>query len=205
MVESQLASRDIKNDRILHAFLKVPRHLFVNEPNIKQAYDDNPLPIGCNQTISQPYMVAFMLEQLDLHSNYKVLEIGTGSGYQTALLSELSNEVYTIDRMPELVQTAKKRLEQLGYQPVHYKTGDGTLGWKEFAPFDRIIVSAGSPKVPNKLIDQLSTNNGILLCPVGNEFSQTLIRIIKRGDHIEQDNLGSCVFVKLVGAEGWET
>ncbi|MEK7309822.1 MAG: hypothetical protein AAB038_03310, partial [Planctomycetota bacterium] len=147
-------------------------------------------------------------------------------------LAELSNDVYTIDRLPELAQTAQKRLEGLGYRSVHYtgllesqrdelqpsivssnslplkllhyKTGDGTLGWEEFAPYDRIIVSAGSPSVPNKLVEQLNVNNGILLCPVGNEFSQDLIRIIKRFDHIEQDNLGSCVFVKLIGADGWK-
>jgi protein-L-isoaspartate(D-aspartate) O-methyltransferase len=204
MVEIQLAGRGIKDERVINAFLKIPRHLFVDEPNIKQAYEDNPLPIGCNQTISQPYMVAFMIEQLNLHNNHNVLEIGTGSGYQTALLAELSREVYTVDRMPELAQTAQKRLELLGYRSIHYKTGDGTLGWEEFAPFDRIIISAGSPRVPNELIKQLSANNGILLCPVGNKFSQDLIRVIKRNDHIEQNNLGSCVFVKLVGAEGWK-
>jgi len=230
MVEGQLASRGIKDERVIQAFLKVQRHLFVDESNVKQAYEDNPLPIGCNQTISQPYMVAFMLEQLDLHSNHKVLEIGTGSGYQTALLAELSREVYpvrktpeqghtndainntagglsngvyTIDRMPELAQTAQKRLARLGYRSIHYKSGDGTLGWEEFAPYDRIIVSAGSPRVPPKLVEQLSANNGILLCPVGNEFSQDLIRVIKRLDRIDQDNLGACVFVKLVGKEGW--
>ena len=203
MVETQLSNRGIKDKRIINAFLKIPRHLFAGEPNIKQAYEDNPLPIGYNQTISQPYMVAFMLEQLDLHSNYKVLEIGTGSGYQTALLAELSNQVYTMDRLPELAQTAQKRLELLGYRSIHYQTGDGTLGWEEFAPFDRIIVSAGSPRIPNKLIEQLSADSGILLCPVGNEFSQDLIRVIKRADHVEQDKLGSCVFVKLVGSEGW--
>ena len=201
MVESQLASRNISDSRVIQAFLKIPRHLFVNESDINQAYEDNPLPIGCSQTISQPYMVAFMLEQLDLHSNNKVLEIGTGSGYQTALLAELSGEVYTMDRMPELTQNAQKQLE---YKSIHYKTGDGTQGWKESAPFDRIIVSAGSPRIPSKLIEQLSNHNGILLCPAGNEFSQDLIRITKSSGHIKQDNLGSCVFVKLVGAEGWE-
>ena len=204
MVETQLAGRGIKDNRVIRAFLKVPRHLFVDGPNIQQAYEDNPLPIGCNQTISQPYMVAFMLEQLDVHSNYKVLEIGSGSGYQTALLAELSNDVYTIDRLPELAKASEKRLARLGYSAIHYKTGDGTLGWDEFAPYDRIIVSAGSPSVPNKLVEQLNVNNGILLCPVGNELSQDLIRVIKRFDHIEQDNLGSCVFVKLIGADGWK-
>jgi len=204
MVEAQLAGRGIKDERVIRAFLKIPRHLFVDEHLSKQAYEDNPLPIGCNQTISQPYMVAFMLEHLDLHSNHKVLEIGTGSGYQTALLAELSSDVYTIDRLPELTESAKKRLEKSGYHSIHYNSGDGSLGWKEFAPYDRIIVSAGSPQIPNKLVEQLSNDNGILLCPVGNEFSQDLIQIIKRNNRIEKNNLGSCVFVKLVGEEGWK-
>lgn len=204
MVESQLASRDIKDERVIHAFLKIPRHLFVDEKLSKQAYEDNPLPIGCNQTISQPYMVAFMLEHLDLHNGHRVLEIGTGSGYQTALLAELSRNIYTVDRLPELTESARKRLEQLGYHSIHYKTGDGSLGWDEFAPYDRIIVSAGSPQLPNKLIDQLTPDNGILLCPVGNEFSQDLIQIIKRHNSIEKNNFGSCVFVKLLGKDGWK-
>jgi len=133
-----------------------------------------------------------------------VLVVDDGSRDQTALLAELSNEIYTMDRLSDLAQTAQKRLELLGYHSIHYKTGDGTMGWEEFAPYDRIIVSAGSPQIPNKLIEQLSADNGILLCPVGNELSQDLIRVIKRYGHVEQDNLGSCVFVKLVGAEGWK-
>lgn len=204
MVEAQLVSRGIRDERVISAFLKVPRHLFVDERLAKQAYDDNPLPIGGNQTISQPYMVAFMLEHLCLQSNHKVLEIGTGSGYQTALLAELSDNVYTIDRLPELTASARKRLGKLGYHSIRYKTGDGTLGWAESALYERIIISAGSPRLPDKLIEQLSANGGILLCPVGNEFSQDLIQVIKRNNRIEKNNLGSCVFVKLVGEEGWK-
>ncbi|MEW6027359.1 MAG: protein-L-isoaspartate(D-aspartate) O-methyltransferase [Planctomycetota bacterium] len=204
MVEAQLVNRGITDERVIGAFLKVPRHLFVDEHLTKQAYDDNPLPIAGNQTISQPYMVALMLEHLHLQSNHKVLEIGTGSGYQTALLTELCREVYTIDRLAELTAIARKRLGKLGYHSINYKTGDGTLGWPENAPYERIIISAGSPRVPDKLIEQLSNDNGILLCPVGNEFSQDLIQVIKRNGRIEKNNLGSCVFVKLVGEEGWK-
>jgi len=211
MVETQIISRGIKDQRLIQAFLKVPRHFFVENSLKLQAYDDNPLPIGFNQTISQPYMVAVMLEYLNIKSSHKVLEIGTGSGYQTALLAELAKEIYTIERLPSLSQLAQERLKQLGYNSpdneqlgsVHYKIGDGTLGWHEFVPYDRIIISAAAPDIPQGLIKQL-TDNGIMLCPVGNEYYQDLIQIIKHGDKTEKNNLGSCVFVKLIGKEGWE-
>ncbi|MFH1231269.1 MAG: protein-L-isoaspartate O-methyltransferase [Planctomycetota bacterium] len=221
MVETQIIARGIKDQRVIQAFLKVPRHFFVENSLKLQAYDDNPLPIGFNQTISQPYMVAFMLEHLNLNETHKVLEIGTGSGYQTALLAELSKEVYTIERLPQLSQLAQERLKQLGYNSsgneqfasppdrpsvraeVYYKIDDGTLGWHEFAPYDRIIISAAAPNVPQGIIKQL-TDDGIMLCPVGSEYYQDLIQITKHGEKTDENNLGSCVFVKLVGKEGWK-
>lgn len=211
MVETQIVTRGIKDQRVIHTFLKVPRHFFVENSLKLQAYDDHPLPIGFNQTISQPYMVAFMLEHLNIKSSHKILEIGTGSGYQTSLLAELAKEVYTIERLPQLSELAQERLKQLGYNfpsngqfaSVYYKIDDGTLGWHEFAPYDRIIISAAAPNIPQSLIEQLA-DNGIMLCPVGNEYYQDLIRITKHGDKTEKNNLGSCVFVKLVGKEGWK-
>jgi protein-L-isoaspartate(D-aspartate) O-methyltransferase len=211
MVETQIIARGIKDQKVIQAFLKVPRHFFVENSLINQAYDDTPLPIGFNQTISQPYMVAFMLEHLNLKDNHKVLEIGTGSGYQTALLAELVKEIYTIERIAELSQLAQIRLKQLGYHSVrttrlvsiYYKINDGTLGWNEFAYYDRIIISAAAPNTLQSLIKQLA-DNGIMLCPVGNEYYQDLIQIIKHGEKIEENNLGSCVFVKLIGKEGWK-
>jgi protein-L-isoaspartate(D-aspartate) O-methyltransferase len=211
MVEAQIISRGIKDRSVIQAFLKIPRHFFVEDSLKPRAYDDNPLPIGLDQTISQPYMVAFMLEHLDVKNSHKVLEIGTGSGYQTALLAELAREVYTIERLSHLSQIAQETLKQLGYNTsgsaqlahVYYKIDDGTLGWPEFAPYDRIIISAAAPDIPHILVKQLA-DNGIMLCPVGNEYYQELIRITKSGAQIEKDNLGPCVFVKLVGKEGWK-
>jgi protein-L-isoaspartate(D-aspartate) O-methyltransferase len=204
MVQTQIVSRGVKDQRVIQAFLKIPRHLFVGEELVNQAYDDNPLPIGLGQTISQPYMVAYMLEHLKIESHHKVLEIGTGSGYQTALLCELSKEVYTVERLSQLSLEAKERLTRLGYSSIRYKREDGTLGWDEFAPYERIIISASSPQTPPTLIKQLSDDNGILLCPEGNEYFQEVVRTIKSHGRIQKDNLGSCVFVKLLGKEGWE-
>ncbi|MDI6788859.1 MAG: protein-L-isoaspartate(D-aspartate) O-methyltransferase [Planctomycetota bacterium] len=204
MVETQLKARGIKNQQIIQAFLKIPRHLFVDDHLISQAYDDNPLPIGFKQTISQPYMVAFMLENLNLKANHKILEIGTGSGYQTALLAELCKEVYTVEKIDGLLESAQKMLKQLGLDSIHYRIGDGSLGWADFAPYDRIIVSAGSPQVPPTLIKQLNSDDGILICPVGNEYHQELIQVVKYQSKVKMHNLGSCVFVRLVGEEGWK-
>ncbi|NPB09866.1 MAG: protein-L-isoaspartate(D-aspartate) O-methyltransferase [Thermodesulfobacteria bacterium] len=203
MVQTQIAARGIRDPRVLAAMRKIPRHLFVDEALKDQAYGDYPLPIGEGQTISQPYIVALMTEALELKGPEKVLEIGTGSGYQTALLAELADEVYSIERYPSLAHRAKRLLEKLGYRNVHIKVGDGTKGWPEAAPFDAIIVTAAGPKIPEPLIEQLK-DGGRLVMPVGDEWSQYLIKITKKGDKLFKENLGAVRFVKLVGEHGFQ-
>ncbi len=203
MVETQLIPRGIKDQRVLKAMLKVPRHLFVDEPIQHKAYDDMALPIGDGQTISQPYMVAVMTELLELKGNERVLEVGTGSGYQAAILAELVAEVYSIERMEGLALRARERLGKLGYDNVHIITGDGTAGLPEKAPFDRIIITAGTPQVPAPLKEQLA-DNGILVAPVGARFSQQLIILRKRKGKITEEYHTPCVFVPLVGEYGWK-
>ncbi len=197
--------RGIKDERVLNAMLKVPRHLFVPADLVDRAYDDSPLPIGKGQTISQPYIVALMTEALGLDENSKVLEIGTGSGYQAAILAEIAKEVYTVERIPELAERAQKILRALGYNNVYFKIGDGTEGWPEFAPYDAIIVTAASPKVPEPLIEQLKVG-GVLVIPVGSELTQELLKITKLSEDGETkvESLGGCVFVKLKGKYGWQ-
>jgi len=203
MVETQIKARGIKDERVLKAMLKVPRHLFVDEALRDQAYGDFPLPIGEGQTISQPYIVALMTEALELKGNERVLEIGTGSGYQTAILAELVLWVYTIERFPTLLERAKKVLKELGYKNISFKLDDGTLGWKEASPFDAIIVTAASPDIPPPLVEQL-TEGGRIVIPVGDEFSQTLIKGVKRGGKLNTKALEPVRFVKLVGAYGFK-
>ncbi|MFZ8832486.1 MAG: protein-L-isoaspartate(D-aspartate) O-methyltransferase [Thermodesulfobacteriaceae bacterium] len=203
MVETQIKARGIKDERVLKAMLKVPRHLFVDEALRDQAYGDFPLPIGEGQTISQPYIVALMTEALELKGNERVLEIGTGSGYQTAILAELVLWVYTIERFPTLLERAKKVLKELGYKNISFKLDDGTLGWKEASPFDAIIVTAASPDIPPPLVEQL-TEGGRIVIPVGDEFSQTLIKGVKRGGKLHTKALEPVRFVKLVGAYGFK-
>lgn len=203
MVETQIKARGISDERVLQAMLKVPRHLFVDEALRDQAYGDFPLPIGEGQTISQPYIVALMTEALELKGNERVLEVGTGSGYQTAILAELSLWVYTIEKYPTLLERAKKTLLNLGYKNISFKLGDGSLGWKEVAPFDAIIVTAAAPKIPPPLIDQL-LEGGRIVIPVGDAFSQMLIKGIKRGGKLYTQSLEPVRFVKLVGAYGFE-
>jgi protein-L-isoaspartate(D-aspartate) O-methyltransferase len=196
--------REIKDQRVLDAMLKVPRHLFVGETNRMSAYEDHPLSIGEGQTISQPYIVALMTEVLKLTGSETVLEIGTGSGYQTAILAELAARVYSIERIPSLTGRARKALDSQGYKNVLVKLSDGTLGWKEYAPYDRILVTAGAPSVPEPLVDQLAPG-GILVIPVGSNTLQELVRVTKGEDgSIKEDRMGSCVFVRLVGKHGWE-
>ena len=173
MVERQLASRGITNSRVLSAFLKIPRHLFVPDFFKNWAYEDHPIEIGHNQTISQPYIVAFMLEQLELKKGDRVLEIGTGSGYLTALLSELAGQVYSVEIIPELHETARKQLKSLGYPNVNLKLGDGRKGWAEYAPFDKIILSAAADEIPKALIEQLN-EHGFLISPLG-KSDQSLV------------------------------
>ncbi|HOK79558.1 MAG TPA: protein-L-isoaspartate(D-aspartate) O-methyltransferase [bacterium] len=202
MVEHQIRARGIRNERVLSAFLKVPREQFVLEQFRSSAYDDCPLPIDYGQTISQPYMVAIMTELAEPEKNDRVLEIGTGSGYQTAILCELGCNVFSIERIPELAERAKKTLAKLGYQ-AHIIVGDGTLGLKEFAPYKIIIVTAGAPDIPKSLIEQLD-EGGRIIIPVGTLYSQDLIRVIKKKGKLIKENHGGCQFVPLKGKEGWE-
>ncbi len=202
MVDAQLIQRGIQDKRVLSAFRKVPRHRFVPDNLWGLAYDDHPLPIGYGQTISQPYMVALMTELLKLKGNEKVLEIGTGSGYQTAILAGLSAQVYSIDRVDELAKSAEKLVTDLGYTNIKVKSGDGTLGWQEYSPYDGIIVTAGAPSVPVPLLEQLS-DGGRLIIPVGSGFSQMLKSITKKDGRTEETDECPCVFVPLIGKYGW--
>jgi len=203
MVDTQIQTRGVRDQRVLDAMRKVPRHLFVSEALQDQAYGDFPLPIGEGQTISQPYIVAEMTQALELTKDDRVLEIGTGSGYQTAILAELAYRVYTIERVRPLFISVRKRLDELKYHNVVAKCSDGTLGWPEESPFEAIIVTAGAPKVPDAYVEQL-TMGGRLVIPVGNRFSQTLLKIVRHEDGIHQVDLGGCRFVKLVGNHGWQ-
>ena len=203
MVEEQIVSRGIKDAKLIAAMKKIPRHLFVEEALQSQAYSDHPLPIGEKQTISQPYMVALMTEALLLSGKEKVLEIGTGSGYQTAILAELSEKVFSVERIRSLAIRARKLLYELGYFNVEIKIFDGTFGWTEESPFDAIMVTAGSPDIPQPLIDQLSIG-GRLVIPVGDALVQDLFRVTKTDEGVKKDDLGGCRFVKLIGKYGWE-
>jgi protein-L-isoaspartate(D-aspartate) O-methyltransferase len=203
MVSTQIRARGIRDPRVLEAMTNVPRHLFVGEALQDQAYGDFPLPIGEGQTISQPYIVAEMTQALELTKDDRVLEIGTGSGYQTAILAELAYRVYTIERIRTLFINVRKRLDELKYHNVVAKCFDGTLGWPEESPFEAIIVTAGAPKVPDAFVEQLSMG-GRLIIPVGDRFSQKLLKIVKQEDGIRQVDLGGCRFVKLVGNHGWK-
>jgi len=202
MVSGQLLSRGIADERVLEAMRKVPRHLFVPEDEQDSAYGDYPLPVGHHQTISQPYIVAYMTEALELKGREKVLEIGTGSGYQTAVLAELAQEVFTIERIEGLLTDAKEKLMRLGYQNIRFRVGDGTLGWVEHAPYDGIIVTAAGPEVPKPLVEQLS-EGGRLVIPVGRRFSQRLVRIRKETYSYREEPLMDVRFVDLVGLYGW--
>ncbi len=202
MVKTQLIPRGIKGERVLDAMRKVPRHLFVDDFIQHKAYDDMAIPIGDGQTISQPYMVAIMTELLELKGNEKVLEIGTGSGYQTAILAELAREVYTLERFSSLADRAKERFISLGYTNIKIRVGDGTLGLPEAAPFDRILITAGTPKIPAPHVEQLS-EGGIIVAPVGDRFSQILIKAKKENGEITEEYHTPCVFVPLVGKYGW--
>ena len=203
MVESQIVARGINDRRLIDTMLKVPRHIFVEEAMASQAYSDTPLPIGEKQTISQPYMVALMTEMLQLKGTDRVLEIGTGSGYQTAILAQLADRVYTIERIRPLALKARKALDSLGLLNINLRIEDGTCGWESEAPFDAIMVTAGAPDVPGHLIDQLSIG-GRLVIPVGNQWEQVLVRVIKGADGtIIREESTNCRFVKLIGKFGW--
>jgi protein-L-isoaspartate(D-aspartate) O-methyltransferase len=203
MVDGQLRGRGLRDELLLAAFERVERHRFIPEAELAFAYEDSPLPIGEGQTISQPFMVALMTEALELTGGERVLEIGTGSGYQAALLAELGCVVHTVERNPILAARAAKRLEELGFEGVRVHEGDGTLGLAEFAPFQAIIVTAGGPRVPPTLREQLDPDGGRLAMPVGGRGMQELLLVIRAGEEFETRDLGGCRFVPLVGEEGW--
>ena len=204
MVEEQLARRGITDARVLDAMRRVPRHRFVEEGLRHRAYGDYPLPIGEEQTISQPYIVGLMTSLLELTGREKVLDIGTGSGYQTAILAELSRRVCSIERLPRLAERARMLLESLGYANVWIRVGNGALGWLDEAPFDCILVAAAGPSVPPPLVEQLG-EGGRLVAPVGDEDNQTLTLVERRGGELRTRAVGECRFVKLVGKYAWET
>lgn len=204
MVRDQLLARGITDPNVLHAMSVVPRHLFVNEALYSTAYDDRPLPIACGQTISQPYTVALMCQLLMAEKGMKVLEIGTGSGYQAAVLREMGLKVFSVERIKELYTATKNLLTHtLGYRDMNLFLSDGTLGLEQFAPFDRIIVAAGGPTVPQALKNQMA-DSGIMLIPVGREkMVQNLVRVFKNGGSYKEENHGATTFVDLVGSQGW--
>jgi len=202
MVRTQLEARGITDPKVLAAFRRVPRHLFVSEALRDQAYGDFPLPIGEQQTISQPFIVAEMTQALALGAEDRVLEIGTGSGYQAAILAEVVFRVYTIERIRSLFLKSRKLFDQLRYHNILMKYSDGSIGWADERPFDAIIVTAGAPEIPETLVNQLGIG-GRLVIPVGNRYSQELIKVYRDKEGIHKKNLGGCRFVKLVGEHGW--
>ncbi len=202
MVEKQIEARGINDPAVLAAMRQVPRHLFVSEALMDQAYSDFPLPIGEQQTISQPYIVAEMTQALKLGKDDRVLEIGTGSGYQAAILAQIAYRVYTIERIHNLYVRARKLFDQLGYHNIVTRYSDGTSGWRDEGPFDAIIVTAGAPEVPALLVNQLAIG-GRMVIPVGNQYAQELIQLVRDEKGVHQLNLGGCRFVKLVGEHGW--
>jgi protein-L-isoaspartate(D-aspartate) O-methyltransferase len=202
MVKRQIEGRGITDQNVLAAMRKVPRHLFVSEALRDQSYGDFPLPIGEQQTISQPYIVAEMTQALQLSKDDRVLEIGSGSGYQAAILAEIAYRVYTIERIHSLLIKTRRLFDQLHYHNIITRYGDGTVGWVEESPFDAIIITAGAPKIPDALIAQLA-DGGRMVVPVGDQHSQELIRIYKDKEGVRRSNLGGCRFVKLVGEDGW--
>lgn len=203
MVAEQIESRDIHDQRVLEAMRTIPRHLFITPEQRKWSYSDGPLPIGCGQTISQPYIVALMTQLLQLKEADKVLEIGTGSGYQAAVLAYLVKEVYTVERYAELAESASKVFEKLAINNIHMKVGDGSLGWSEHAPYDAIMVTAAAPDTPKSLLNQLA-DGGRLVIPVGERWGQYLERWSRIAKEYKREVLVPVAFVPLRGAEGWK-
>jgi len=203
MVDDQISSRGVNDARVLAAMRKVPRHEFMPEAIRAMAYTDHALPIGEAQTISQPYMVALMTELLGLTGTERVLEIGTGSGYQAAVLAELCEKVFTVERIKALADGARASLDKLGYRSVAIKVYDGTYGWKEMGPFDAIIVTAAAPEIPQPLVDQLK-EGGRMVIPVGERYSQMLMKVVKTPQGTVVEKSVPCVFVPLIGNHGWK-
>lgn len=198
----RLEAQGISDKNVLEVMRRIPRHLFIANALWDQAYVDHPVPIDCGQTISQPYIVALMTQALQLTKSDRVLEIGTGSGYQTAILAELAQHVYTIERFSELSEKAQKLLTEAGYTNISFRVGDGTMGWPQEAPFEKIIVTAAAPEVPRPLIEQLA-EGGRLVIPVGGRQLQMLLQITKEGEKLRREELCACSFLPLIGREGW--
>jgi protein-L-isoaspartate(D-aspartate) O-methyltransferase len=205
MVEHQLRGRGIRSENVLRVMGEVPREAFLPPGDQHKAYRDQALPLLQGQTISQPYMVAVMTEALRLRPTDRVLEIGTGSGYQTAVLSPLASQVFSVERIPELAEAAREILAKLGCPNVQIRVGDGSLGWPEEAPFDAILLTAGAPGIPRSLKEQISEEEGRIVAPVGDRFVQDLVRITRKGTEFQEEKLLGCRFVPLLGAEGWES
>ena len=197
-------SREIKDRRVLEVMARIPRERFVPEESRHLAYEDIPLPIGLEQTISQPFIIALMTQALELSGRERVLEVGTGSGYQAAILAELADWVVTVERHPELLEKARGLLERLGYDNIEFHLAGDVLGWPEGAPYDAIIVTAGAPRVPEALVEQLAPG-GRMVIPVGSRFEQDLLKVTKVDGKLITENLGGCRFVPLVGEGAWES
>ncbi len=203
MVKEQLEKRGIQNPWILQAMLDIPRHFFLPDEQHLKAYEDRPIPIGHGQSVSQPYLVAFMIELIEPDPSHRVLEVGLGSGYSASVLRRVVKEVYAIERDPLLLEETRRRLERLPFGQIHLRAGDGTLGWGEEAPFDSILVTAGSPRIPETLLSQLKVG-GAMVVPVGSREEQKLVRVVKSSEtHFQEKELMGVRFVPLVGAEGW--
>ena len=205
MVDHLRAHYGIKDERVLAAMNLVPRHLFVPEAIQPQAYKDNALPIAAGQTISQPFIVARMTELLDLKGRERVLEVGSGSGYQTAVLAHVARKVFAVERIPDLAENAKQLLLWMGYRNISFRTADGTEGWKVYSPFDAILVAAGGPEIPDPLVQQLEIG-GRMIIPIGiDQKSQNLVKVVRTENGIKTENCGPCAFVPLIGSHGWES
>ena len=203
MVQEQIVGRGIQDTRVIEAMRKIPRHLFVDSGLVNRAYDDGPLPIGHKQTVSQPHITARMTESLELSANDRVLEIGTGCGYHSAILAEICFNVFSVEKIRLLARRARAILDRLQYQNIAIQVGDGTVGWSEHAPFDAIVVTAAAPDLPRPLLEQLAVG-GRLVIPVGDARSQVLARLTRTESGFEKEDLGDCRFVKLWGKYGWQ-
>ena len=203
MIQKQLVDRGISDRRVLDAIRAVPRELFFPAGKADDAYSDAAAPIGHGQTMSQPYIVALMTQKLDVRPEHKVLEVGTGSGYQTAILCRLAGDVYSVERVKPLLDVAFERVLGLGYRNVHFRHGDGTRGWSEQAPFDRVLIAAGAPELPESLLLEQMRDGGVAVLPVGPADKQVLVEVRREGDHLQVVEVCPCRFVKLIGEGGW--
>ena len=203
MIREQIVDRGVTNTRVIEAIRSVDRERFFTKQYKQEAFADRAAPIGHGQTISQPYIVALMTDKVDVHPEHRVLEIGTGSGYQTAVLCKLAREVYSIERVKPLLDQAFETLMEMNIRNVHFRHGDGTLGWKEQAPFDRILVAAGAPQLPKALLLNQLADGGLAIMPVGPHEQQMLVSVRRKGSELVRNDIIPCRFVKLIGEEGW--